>query len=112
MMKYIYSILATLLIVSQITAQSPLKMSYQSVIRDPENELVVNRNVRIRISILQTSPSGIIVYSEFHTPTTNDNGLATIEIGGGTVIGGSMGSIDWASGPYFIRTETDPEGGT
>lgn len=25
---------------------------------------------------------------------------------------GDLGSIDWSAGPYFIRTETDPNGGT
>jgi hypothetical protein len=37
--------------------------------------------------------------------------LASIEIGGGTVVSGNFSTINWANGPYFIKTETDPAGG-
>ncbi|HZK08330.1 MAG TPA: hypothetical protein VFC92_09025 [Bacteroidales bacterium] len=65
----------------------------------------------MQISILQGSASGTAVYVETQTPTTNANGLASIEIGAGTVQTGDLATIDWANGPYFIKTETDPEGG-
>jgi hypothetical protein len=48
---------------------------------------------------------------ETQTPTTNTNGLASIEIGVGTVVSGNFSTIDWSNGPYFIKTETDPIGG-
>ena len=38
--------------------------------------------------------------------------MLSIEIGAGTVISGSLTTIDWSKGPYFIHTETDPTGGT
>jgi hypothetical protein len=66
----------------------------------------------MRISILQTSSSGTAVYVETQTPITNANGLASIEIGGGTLVSGNFATINWANGPYFIKTETDPNGGT
>jgi hypothetical protein len=66
----------------------------------------------MRISILQTTPSGTAVYVETQTPTTNANGLVSIEIGGGTVVVGNFSTINWANGPYFVKTETDPTGGT
>jgi hypothetical protein len=44
--------------------------------------------------------------------TSNANGLVSIEIGGGAVVSGNFSTIDWANGPYFIKTETDPTGGT
>jgi hypothetical protein len=93
-------------------AQAPQKMSYQSVVRNPSNTLVTNAPVGIRMSILQGSASGTPVYVETHTATTNTNGLATLSIGGGTVVSGSMATIIWSAGPYFIKTETDPTGGT
>ena len=55
---------------------------------------------------------GSAVYEETHTTTSNANGLVTLEIGGGTVVSGTMATINWANGPYFIKTETDPSGGT
>jgi hypothetical protein len=93
-------------------AQVPQKMSYQSVIRKTDGSLVVNTSVGIKISILQGSASGTAVYVETQTTTTNINGLATLAIGGGTPITGTFTGINWASGTYFIKTETDPTGGT
>lgn len=93
-------------------AQSPNKMTYQAVIRNSSNTLVTNSPVGMRISIIQTTPSGTAVYVETQTPTTNANGLVSIEIGGGTVGSGNFSTIDWANGPYFVKTETDLTGGT
>lgn len=89
-------------------SQIPEKMSYQAVVRDASNNLVTSTVVGIQISILQASAIGTVVYVEAQTPTTNANGLLTIEIGGGI----GFDTINWAIGPYFIKTETDPLGGT
>ena len=94
------------------SAQAPQKMSYQAVIRNASNALVTSHAVGMKISILQGSSSGSAVYVETHTPTTNANGLASIEIGAGTVASGTFSAIDWSTGTYFIKTETDPAGGT
>lgn len=93
-------------------AQAPQKMSYQAVIRDASNVLIANTTVGIKISILQTTATGTAVFAETHTPTTNANGLATLEIGGGNTVSGNFSTINWANGPYFIKSETDPTGGT
>jgi hypothetical protein len=111
-MKTTITIFTALILTVSAFAQAPNKMSYQAVIRDNSNALVTNSSVGMQISILQTSPSGTAIYAETQTPTTNANGLVSIEIGSGTVVSGSFSTIDWASGPYFIKTETDPIGGT
>ncbi len=61
---------------------------------------------------MQGSASGTAVYVETQTPTTNANGLVSIEIGDGTTVSGNFSTIDWVNGPYFIKTETAPTGGT
>jgi len=94
-----------------LNAQVPQKMSYQAVVRNAANNPVVNTLVGMRISILQNSASGSAVYVETQTPTTNVNGLISIEIGGGNVVSGVFTNINWAIGTYFIKTETDPTGG-
>jgi hypothetical protein len=111
-MKKIYSILAGLIMTVNVLAQAPQKMSYQAVIRNSSDALVRSTAVGMKISILQTTASGTAVYVETQTPTTNTNGLVSIEIGGGTVVSGNFATIDWVNGPYFIKTETDPSGGT
>ena len=86
--------------------------TYQAVIRNASNALVVNTVVGVKISVLQSSSAGTVVFSERQTPTTNANGLATFVIGEGIALVNSYFAINWLNGPYFIKTETDPTGGT
>jgi hypothetical protein len=111
-MKRIFTIAAALMMTASVWAQAPEKMSYQAVVRDASNALVTNQAVGMQISILQTTVTGTAVYAETQTPTTNANGLVSLEIGAGTVVSGDFSTIDWSTGPYFIKTETDPTGGT
>ena len=111
-MKKIFTTLTVVLFTVCLFSQAPQKMSYQAVIRNSSNSLVASSPVGIRVSILQGSASGTPVYIETQTPITNANGLATIEIGAGTVVSGTFAGINWAAGPYFIKTETDPAGAT
>jgi len=108
----LYPILVICLMSFGIRAQAPQKFSYQAVIRNGSNALVTNAIVGVKISLLQSSPAGAVVYAERHTPTTNANGLATFEIGAGSRISGMMAGIDWGNGSYYIKTEVDPTGGT
>lgn len=107
-MKRIHSIITFVFVTVCVFAQSPEKMSYQAVIRNSSDQLITNKVIGMQISILQGSASGEAVYSETQTPTTNANGLISIEIGGGT----GFDTINWSNGSYFIKTETDPAGGT
>ncbi|PIF02252.1 MAG: hypothetical protein CR996_00745 [Draconibacterium sp.] len=110
-MKKVITLLAAVLLSAIIWAQTPEKMSYQAVVRNSENNLVINTQVGMQISILESSIYGASVYVETQTPTTNANGLVSIEIGGGIVVNGSFSTIDWSNDTYFIKTETDPTGG-
>jgi uncharacterized protein (TIGR02145 family) len=111
-MKRLFAIIVAVLFTATIWSQSPQKMSYQAVIRNSSNVLVTSSAVGMKISILQGSATGTPVYVETQTPTTNANGLVSIEIGGGTIVSGTFAAIDWSAGTYFIKTETDPTGGT
>ena len=107
----IYSIVAGLLITVSVSAQAPQKMSFQAVIRNSSNALVTSTLVGMKISVLQGSPTGTVAYSETQSPTTNANGLVSLQIGSGIVVSGTFTAINWSTGPYFIKTETDPTGG-
>ena len=71
-------------------SQSPQKMSYQAVIRNSANELVASSTVGMQVSIVQGSTEGTVVFTETHTPTTNINGLVSVQIGTGDVVSGSF----------------------
>jgi hypothetical protein len=109
-MKYLYSIILILLSF-QLVGQVPQKMSYQAVIRAANNNLLSLKNISMRISIIKGDAASSPVYIETHNGKTNLNGLVSIQIGTGLVVLGVFSKIDWSKGPYFIVTETDPEGG-
>ncbi len=109
MNKLITLILAVLL-AATTWAQSPAKMSYQAVVRDASNNLVINQTVGMQISILQGFTTGTAVYVETQTPKSNANGLVTLEIGEGTTFD-DFSAINWAISTHFIKTEIDINGG-
>ncbi|MBP6334610.1 MAG: hypothetical protein KA444_03985, partial [Bacteroidia bacterium] len=111
-MKKTITFLASIFFTGLLFAQAPDRMSYQAVVRNSNNVLVKSAPVGMRISIIQGTTTGTVVYSETQTSGANDNGLVNMEIGSGTVIQGNFSTIDWSTGPYFIKTETDPAGGT
>ena len=112
MKRSITLIIITVLCAVSLFAQAPEKFSYQAVVRNASNQLVTNAPVGVRVSILQGSANGSAVYVETQTATTNANGLITLQIGGGNVQQGVFVDIDWANGPFFLKTETDPNGGS
>jgi len=111
-MKKLYSFLVAVIITTSLWAGSPEKIAYQAQVRNSTGQLITNKTVSMKIGILQTTTTGVVVYEEIQNPTTNANGLVTLEIGRGTVVSGTFESINWATGPYFIKTETDPDGGS
>ena len=111
-MKKILFSLFFLLAITAVWAQAPQRMSYQSVIRDGNNVVVASTAVGIKISVVRGTATGTAVYVETHRKSTNANGLLSLEIGEGTALSGTFAGIDWSNGPYLIKTETDPTGGT
>jgi len=111
-MRKINLLLGMLLFSAIAFAQAPNKMSYQAVVRDAADQLLANKAIGVQVTIEQGTAGGAAVYVETFTPTTNANGLVTLEIGTGNIVSGDITTIDWENGPYFIKTETDPTGGT
>ena len=82
-MKKISTLLIVVFGFTTLFAQAPQRLSYQAVVRDASDKLIANKNVSMRISILQGNASGSLVYSETQTVASNINGLVTLQIGGG-----------------------------
>lgn len=95
-----------------IHAQAPELISYQAVIRDGAGALVSNSPIGIELKIRQGSSTGSVVYHETQTASSNANGLITAQIGAGIVLSGKISTIDWSKGPYFLESNTDPNGGS
>ena len=111
MKKFTTLISFILLCATALFGQVPENFTYQAVVRNASNALVANAQVGVRVNILQGTASGNAVYSETHIVNTNANGLVTVNIGGGSVLHGSFTGIDWSDGPYFLKTDIDPNGG-
>jgi hypothetical protein len=108
-MKKLYTYLIFSIIIASVFAQAPKKMSYQAVIRSNNKVLITNKKVSMIITILQDKTP---VYVEMHDAITNDNGLVSVAIGNGTALTGTFAAIDWSIGTHYIKTETDPAGGS
>ncbi|MDH7447523.1 hypothetical protein [Aquimarina sp. 2201CG14-23] len=94
------------------TDQTPQIFNYQSVIRDNTGSILTNQNIGFQISILQGSNAGASVYTETHSITTSDNGVATFMVGNGALVSGDFTTIDWGSNTHFVQIEADITGGT
>ena len=92
-------------------AQAPQKINFQSILRNINGEVVANKSVSLKISILSGSISGSSVYGETHNKTTDASGLISLQIGNGTVLNGVFVNINWGSSAHFIQLEADFNGG-
>ncbi|MFT5310355.1 MAG: hypothetical protein ACI8VL_001259 [Bacteroidia bacterium] len=109
-MKHILLAVFSLLATSTLFAQSvPQKMNYQAVARLSDGKVISEQTVILRIGIMSAEDMERPVYSEEHRSTTNEFGLFNLQIGTGSVIEGSMESIDWGSSAHYLRIHMDAE---
>lgn len=111
-MKKILITFAMLLLTAATWAQAPEKFNYQGVARDNAGAPLANKNIAMRISILDGTATGTAEYVETQNATTNQFGLYAVQIGAGTPVSGTMGSVVWDTNDKFIKVEIDPAGGT
>lgn len=99
--------------VNVLQAQAPQGFTYQAAVRDAQGRAVAGRQVTVRIALVQGSALGAESYAELHQPTTDAAGLFSIIVGQGTSLTNCTmeDCIDWAAGPWFLRSQVDPEGG-
>ncbi len=115
-MKHFQSILVIMVFsflnISTLKAQAPQGFPYQAVARSNAGNLLASQSISIRISVLDLSSSGTVLYRETHSVTTNSLGLFTINVGQGTVTLGTFAGIAWGSGAKFIKVDMDANGGS
>jgi len=109
-MKKLY-IALSLFLASFAYSQVPQAFSYQTIAFNSAGAPIANGNVNLRISILDNSATGTVLYTETHTKTTNSKGLVNLNIGQGTATTGNFGGINWGTNSKFVKVEMDPAGG-
>ena len=92
--------------------QVPQAMNFQAVARNAEGNPLSEKEVGIKVEVLQGNTSGTVVYGEAHRTTTAKNGVVNLQIGDGTAIEGTFAGIDWSRSPYYLRISMDTDGGT
>ena len=80
MKKIFASILFLLLLQTTTFAVVPEAIKYQAVARDNGGNILANKNIGIRLSILKGNISGTAVYVETHATSSNNLGLINLEI--------------------------------
>jgi uncharacterized protein (TIGR02145 family) len=107
--------LVTLVLLAMTTgifAQAPGVFNYQAVITNQDGSSLSMQPVSFRVSLLQGEITGTALYTETQQDTTNSYGLVILNIGLGTPVQGEFAKIDWSKGPYFLKLELDPAGGS
>ncbi|MBD3907148.1 hypothetical protein NAL32_20730 [Chryseobacterium sp. Ch-15] len=101
-----------LFLATLLSAQVPQAFSYQTIAFNASGAPIANGNVALKISILENSATGTVLYTETHNKTTNAKGLVNLNIGQGTATTGTFGGINWGTNTKFVKVEMDPAGGS
>lgn len=109
--RSLFMVVFTIAYVVTLKAQAPQVINYQAVVRDVVGEIVKNKAVNFRLSILDGGPSGTPQYVETQSKTTNQFGLVTFGIGQGSTVSGTMNAVTWSTGNKFFKVELDINGG-
>ena len=109
-------LLATCIVftLSSVQAQAPSILNYQAVARNSVGTPLPNQTMQVRLSILNGSATGSVVYSEIRSVATNAVGLFVIQIGsaGASSTSGNLSTLNWSNGSKFLKVEIDPLGGS
>ncbi len=92
--------------------QVPQGINYQAVAYDANGFELSNKEVGVRISIVEGSAFGTPQLVEEHDVITTEQGLFSLTIGQGALLGGEVESlldIPWGSNTYFLKIELDTE---
>jgi uncharacterized protein (TIGR02145 family) len=110
-MKKIFYILAILAF--GFSQAQPQKVNYQAVALTAGGQTVKNQAIKLRLSIVDSSATGTVLYTETHQPTTDGAGQFSVFLGGGIATVGTFSNIAWGNGKdKFLKAEADVTGGT
>ncbi len=95
---------------STVFAQVPQAINFQAIARDGSGNPMVNTNIQIRLSVVDSAQSGTIVYQELRALQTNAYGSFSFLIGvkpSFTTIG-TFPAINWETGNKLLKIDYDP----
>ena len=109
--KRLFILFSLLVICFAGFSQAPNLLNYQGVARNSVGNPLPNQPMKLRLSVHNLSASGVVVFSETRSITTNAGGLFAVQIGsaGSTSSIGSISGINWQLGDKYLQVEIDPE---
>ena len=111
MKRTLLTILSVLFCAISFAQSVPQGINYQAVARDASGDVLMNQALTIQFSVISDITTSAVSWQETHTVNTNDYGLYTAIIGGGTTT--SVGSsatfdvIDWGASNHLLKVEVD-----
>ena len=110
--------LATIIFATLFTAVSysqtniPQLVSFSAVVRDANNQPLVNTPVSIRLTFKEGGQNGPLVYCALHQTTTNQNGFMSLQLNRDVLGTGCNGApstafqnIPWENGGFWMEVE-------
>jgi hypothetical protein len=92
-------------------AQAPQAFNYQGIARTVDGQAMANKKLHLKLSIVNGTEQGEIIYTETQEVTTNQFGLYTLHIGEGTALQGNFAAIPWQLKNKYIKVELDANDG-
>jgi uncharacterized protein (TIGR02145 family) len=99
-------------VVSYAQTNIPQLVSFSAVVRDANNQPLVNTPVSIRLTFKEGGQNGPLVYCALHQNTTNQNGFISLQLNRNVLGVGCNGapstafeSIQWENGGFWMEVE-------
>jgi hypothetical protein len=100
--KLLFAI-ALFIISARLFSQAPALMNYQAVVRDAQGTPLTNATpVSVKFIIHDQTASGVTLFSETQSATTNQFGLITLQIG---LVSNNLNIVDWSTGPKYLQVQ-------
>jgi len=99
-------------LVINVNAQNNKGIHLQAIARNEQGIIIPNKQITLRLSILNDTILKNIEYQEIISVTTNVLGLFFVNVGadnsGKVVTGDAFNQIQWNRGEHFLQVEVDP----
>ena len=114
MKKQIFTLITLFLLILlssfSVYAQAPEAFLFQAQARNSKGKQIKCTTLRVRITIMESSPDGKVVWDGYHKVKTDAYGLFTLVIGEGTGGSYNFSDIDWANNSHFLNVQVDDKG--
>ena len=84
-------------------------LNFQGVARNATGAVLANQKINLKFSILKTTETGTVEYTETKEATTNAQGIFAVVVGEENAT--SFAAVDWKDTPKFLKVEMDAADG-